>query len=565
MELQWRLDDTHSLEQIKNLSSDLNSPEILARILLNRGIEDVESARRYFVPRLEHLHDPFLMAGMQRAIERIQAALSNKERILIYGDYDVDGITGTSMLMLFFRDLGHAVSFYIPDRMTEGYGLSEKGVRQARENRIDLIIAVDCGVTALGEVALAQQLGMDVIVCDHHQPGPELPQALALLNPKRADCSYPFKQLAGVGVAFKLIQGLQQTLHLDQDKVWKYLDLVAIGSSADIVPLVGENRTLVKFGLKALASTENLGIKALIAVSGLGTQKIGTGQVVFTLAPRINAVGRLGDAGRAVRLLTSESAQQANNIAAILDSENRNRRNIDEETFLQAQEIIESNENSVLKNTLVLNKQGWHPGVIGIVASRIVEKYYRPTIMITTENGMGKGSARSIPGFDIYQALKSCQDLMVEFGGHKYAAGLTIKAQNISLFRERFDQVASSVLNQELLTPKLRIDGELRFSDINWDFLKLLNKMAPFGPQNMRPVFCTRDLQIVGSPAIVGNNHLKFKIRHSGVVMDAIGYKLGDLLYRISPGEPNVEMAYVVDENEWQGRKTIQLRVKDLR
>lgn len=566
MQRQWRLIDSFDPQTVKDFSLELSSPEILAKILLNRGIEDVESARRFFLPRLSHLYDPFAMSGMSDAVRRIRTALERKERILVYGDYDVDGITATSMLMLFFRGLGHPVDFYIPDRMTEGYGLSERGVRAAHARGVSLIITVDCGVTAIEEVGLARTLGIDVIVCDHHQPGPELPPAHAVLNPKKPDCAYPFKELAGVGVGFKLIQALQQALDLEESRILTYLDLVAIGSAADIVPLVDENRILVKHGLKHLVRSEKLGLQALLNVVGLTNQELGTGHLVFIVAPRINAVGRLGDAGRAVRLLTADNPQQANNIAAILDSENKERRSIDEEMFAEAIELVETQFDLAADYALVLDKPGWHPGVIGIVASRIVEKYYRPTIMIATDDGMGKGSARSIGGFDIYEALKECRDLMVAFGGHKYAAGLTIRAENIPRFRERFNQVAAARLNEELLTPKLTIDGELRFREINADFLKLLRKLAPFGPQNMRPVFCSRDLQVVGSPSTFGNdNHLRFKVRQDGVVMEAVGFNLGDLKYRLAPGEGGVELAYVLDENEWQGRKFLQLRVKDLR
>lgn len=565
MQSHWQFFDDHDIHIVRKFAAELNSPEILARILLNRKIDNVEVARHFFLPKLSHLHDPFHMQDMTTAINRIQLALAEKQKILIYGDYDVDGITATSMLILFFQDLRHEASFYIPDRITEGYGLSEKGIVTAHENGVKLIITVDCGVTAVNEITLANELGMDVIVCDHHQPGPELPPAAALLNPKRADCAYPFKELAGVGVAFKLMHGLQKHLDLDMTVISRYLDLVAIGSAADIVPLVDENRVLVKHGLVQLVKKDKLGVRALLEVTGINGSEIGTGQVVFVLAPRINAVGRLGDAGRAVRLLTSENDQQASNIAAILDAENRNRRNIDEETFLQALEMIERDYCVADCKSLVLNKAGWHPGVIGIVASRIVEKYYRPTIMIASEDGVGKGSARSIPGFDIYRALEVCRDLMIDFGGHKYAAGLTIKTENIPRLRERLHELAAASLTDELLVPKLRIEGELRFNQIDQTLLKLLKKMGPFGPQNMRPVFYSKGLQVVGSPAIVGKNHLKFKVRQDGIVIDAIGYNLGDLLYRISPGESNVEMAYVVDENEWQGRKALQLRVKDLR
>ncbi|TDI81303.1 MAG: single-stranded-DNA-specific exonuclease RecJ [Caldithrix sp.] len=566
MEFRWEVLNNHDSRTINEYADQLNSSPVLARILLNRGIENIETARRFLKPELSHLHDPFLLAGMQDAVERIAAAITNKEKILIYGDYDVDGTTATSMLLLFFRNLGQDVGFYIPDRLLEGYGLSEKGMVFAKENGLDLIITVDCGITAVDEVKLANEFGIDVIICDHHQPAQDLPPAMAILNPKREDCTYPFKELAGVGVAFKLLQALQRHLALDESTVMRFLGLVSIGSSADIVPLVDENRVIVKHGLQSLSEPKSIGLEALIDSSGLSDREIGTGQVVFVLAPRINAVGRMGDAGRAVRLLTSDNKQQAKNIATILESENRHRKSIDEETFSQALEIVESDFNPGEESFFVLHKKGWHPGVIGIVASRLVEKFYRPTLMIATdENGLGRGSARSIAGFNIYEALKECEDLMVNFGGHKYAAGLTIEIENIPLLREKLSQIAAKQLTDDLLKPKLSIDSEIRFHEIDGQLIKLINRMAPFGPQNMRPLFLSKGLHVVGTPSVVGRNHLKLKVRQDGVIMDAIGFDLGEKIYRISPGEQDVEMVYIIDENEYKGRKTIQLRVKDLR
>lgn len=566
MEFRWEVLNNHDSRTINEYADQLNSSPVLARILLNRGIENIETARRFLKPELSHLHDPFLLAGMQDAVERIAAAITNKEKILIYGDYDVDGTTATSMLLLFFRNLGQDVGFYIPDRLLEGYGLSEKGMVFAKENGLDLIITVDCGITAVDEVKLANEFGIDVIICDHHQPAQDLPPAMAILNPKREDCTYPFKELAGVGVAFKLLQALQRHLALDESTVMRFLGLVSIGSSADIVPLVDENRVIVKHGLQSLSEPKSIGLEALIDSSGLSDREIGTGQVVFVLAPRINAVGRMGDAGRAVRLLTSDNKQQAKNIATILESENRRRKSIDEETFSQAFEIIESDFNPGEESFFVLHKNGWHPGVIGIVASRLVEKFYRPTLMIATdEKGLGRGSARSIAGFNIYEALKECEDLMVNFGGHKYAAGLTIEIENIPLLREKLSRIAAKQLTDDLLKPKLSIDSEIRFHEIDGQLIKLINRMAPFGPQNMRPLFLSKGLHVVGTPSVVGRNHLKLKVRQDGVIMDAIGFDLGEKIYRISPGEQDVEMVYIIDENEYKGRKTIQLRVKDLR
>ncbi len=565
MEHSWQVLDNQDADRVMAFASQLNSSPVLARILLNRGIDNIEVARSYFIPQISGLHDPFLMFDMDAAVDRILSALEQKEKILIYGDYDVDGTTATAMMLRFFRALGHPADFYVPDRLLEGYGLSEKGIRAAHHEGFTLMITVDCGITALQEIELARELGIDVIVCDHHQPGAVEPPALAILNPKRQCCTYPFDELAGVGVAFKLLQGLQQRLGMDEELLYELLYLVAIGSAADIVPLVDENRILVKHGLSRVQHSNNPGVRALLELTGLDGKEIGTGQVVFVLAPRINAVGRMGDAGRAVRLLTTSSEGQARNIAAILEAENRNRRQIDEMTLAQAVATIERLANREDHSVFVLNRDDWHPGVIGIVASRIVERYFRPTVMIATENGVGRGSARSIPGFDIYKALKSCEDLMLSFGGHKYAAGLSVENHNIPLLREKLNQFAAETMTPEMLAPKLFIDTELTFRDIDDALLKLLNKMAPFGPQNTRPTFITRDLQVVGSPLIVGSNHLKFKVRKDGVVMDAIGFNLGDKMYRVPTGERKVELVYTLDENDYNGRTTLQLRVKDLR
>ncbi len=565
MEQCWQVVDKHDPETVNQFASQLNSTPVLARVLLNRGISDIETARKYFIPKLEHLHDPFLMKGMAEAVERIQKAISRQEKILVYGDYDVDGTTATSLMLLYFQSLDYPIDFYIPDRLREGYGLSRVGMETIRDRGVDLIITVDCGITAVAEVELAQSFGIDVIVCDHHQTGPVLPAAVAILNPKQKDCSYPFKELAGVGVAFKLLQALQQRLGADENALNRLLYLVAIGSSADIVPLTGENRVFVRHGLRNLQAYPNKGIQAMLEITGLSGREIGTGQVVFVIAPRINAVGRLGDAGRAVHLLTTDNDGQARNIATILEAENRTRREIDETTLAQAIAFIEKHGGPGDEPLFVLSRDDWHPGVIGIVASRIVERYFRPTVMIATENGIGRGSARSIPGFDIYAALKQCQDLMVSFGGHKYAAGLTVEVGQIPELRKRLKATAADTLTPEMLSPKISIDSELRFGDIDDTLLDLLRKMAPFGPQNNRPTFFTKGLQVVGSPIIVGKNHLKFRVRQDGKVIDAIGFDLGDKIYRIPSGESDVELAYVVDENDYQGRKTLQLRIKDLR
>lgn len=565
MNLKWVQHEEIDIELIEEYARQLNVPPIISKILISRGIDSFAKAKQFFKGEMEDMYDPFLLEDMHKAVDRIIEALKEKERILIYGDYDVDGITSVSILYMLLIELGADVIFYIPHRVQEGYGITQVGIDEAVKKNVKLIISVDCGITAGQEVDYARKFGIDVIISDHHEEGLELPNAYAILDPKCKLSDYPFEELAGVGVAYKLGQALIKSSDLEISRMNKYIEFVAIGSTADIVPLISENRIFVKEGLRRLNTTDKPGLKALLSVSGMADKPIGTGQIVFVLAPRINAVGRLGDAQQAVELLTTQNFSKAWEIANILESENRARKNIDEETFRQAREIVDHEYDLSQQFGLVLAKQDWHPGVIGIVASRVVEKYYRPTVMISIDTDVGKGSARSIAGFDIYQAIKKCEDLLVAFGGHKYAAGLTIEKEKIEEFRERFNKIAKEQLSEDLLQPKLKIDGEIRLSEITPRLVQILKMFAPFGPQNMRPIFQSKNLQVVGNPTIVGKNHLKFRVRQDGVVFDAIGFNLGDLIYRIEPGSHNLDLAYVIEENIYTGRTSLQLRVKDLR
>jgi len=562
---QWIIAEQADIKTLDQLAAALGVSPIIAKILTNRGVRTFEEAKRFFRPSWSDLYDPFRITDMDKAVERIERAVTRHESIFIYGDYDVDGITSVSLMYLFLKKLEVNVSFYIPDRLREGYGLSRIGVEQAAQSGATLLITVDCGITAIEEVALAKTLGIDVIVSDHHEPGKGLPVAAAILDPKRETCRYPFKELAGVGVAFKLIQAISVKLGLGETAYQDFVDLVALGSAADIVPLVDENRVLVKLGLDKINHVERTGIRALAETTGLLGKPIGTGQIVFILAPRINAVGRLGNAERAVQLLITDDAIQAKNIAGVLESENRNRKSIDEETFIEAKMIIESERRIDKERTIVLAQPGWHSGVIGIVASRIVEQYYRPTVMIAIEGDVGKGSARSIPNFDIHSALKRCEKHLIGFGGHRYAAGLMIQVDKIPAFREMFESAAMDMLGEGELVQQVAVDSEIHLSEITDKFVRLINQFAPFGPQNMRPVFLSRNLQVVGSPKVVGKNHLKFKVRQGGDVFDAIGFDLGELEYRLSPGDDKLDMIYVIEENQWNGQTKVQLRVKDLR
>ena len=564
MEQRWIFPEKTDRETLKKLEEELRVPAIVAQILINRHVDNFEKARRFLRPSLDDLCDPFLMADMDRAVERLVRAIDHGEHIVIHGDYDVDGVSGASFLVHVLRNLGAHISFYIPHRLNEGYGLSLWGIREAHEQGAKLIISVDCGITATEAIREANRLGMDVIVTDHHQPKAVLPEACAVLDPKRDDCPYPFKELAGAGVAFKLAQALFERKGWDQAQFHRHLDLIALGSAADIVPLVNENRVLVKYGLEQMTRTENLGLRALLENVGLSGKPLGTGQVVFILAPRINAVGRMGSALKAVRLLTTDNEGQARNIAQVLEADNRRRKQIDDQTLTEALKMAEETL-SEEDRAIVLAAEGWHQGVIGIVASRIVEHFYLPTVLISLSGPTGKGSARSIPGFDLYGALRACQDTLEAFGGHRYAAGLTIRRERIEDFRRSLQAIAKEKLTDDLRVPHMRVDGEISLSQINDRLVRLLRYFAPFGPQNMKPVMVSRGLEVIGTPAVVGTNHLKFRVRQEGKIFDCIGFGMGDMLYRATPGEANLDLAYVVEENEWMGRKKIQLRLKDLR
>jgi single-stranded-DNA-specific exonuclease len=550
---------------LQDISSKVGLDRTVTKILFNRQIDSVEAIRQFLQPSLSDLADPYTMFGMDKAVIRILEALQSNEKIMVYGDYDVDGITAASLLYLILNKLGAQVNYYLPNRLVEGYGLSVDGIKEAVAKGVTLIISVDTGVTAVEEVKYAASLGIECIITDHHEPGEILPEPVALVNPKQKNCTYAGGELSGVGVAFKLAQALYQRLQQDQSELEEHLDLVALGTAADIVPLVGENRILTKFGIKQISRTTKPGLKSLCFVSGLMGKDIGTGQVVFILAPRINAVGRLGDAEMAIRLLTTKDEKVATEIARKLDKENQRRKNIDEKTLGEALEQIRGLVDVENDKAIILASEGWHQGVIGIVASRLVEKYHLPTIMIAIDGGEGKGSARSIPGFHLCDALKECEDLLLRYGGHKYAAGLTILPENIDAFRIRMKQVSQRLLTDDDLVAKLFIDSEIELSKIDNSFLDVLETFAPFGPQNMRPVFLTRNCEILGQPYCVGKNHLKLKVRKGDSVFDVIGFGFGDWVRQLSGRGSLVDLAYVIEYNSWNEHTRIQLRLKDLK
>jgi len=559
------------IQTAQSLAQELSISPILTEILVNRGVDTFEKARTFFRPSMEDLYEPFLMGHMDAAVKRISLAILNNEHIVVYGDYDVDGTDSTAMLWKFLKDVGANVSYFIPDRIKDGYGISTAGIDHVHNTGAMLLIAVDCGITAVQQVEYAHSLGIDVVICDHHEPGNEIPNASAVLDALKPSCSYPFKYLCGCGVAFKLIQGLaasepiRNKLGEDAPKrLLDYLQYVTLATTADIVPLVNENRVMVKLGLELINSIPVPGIRALIETSGLSLGRISSGQIVFVLAPRINAVGRLGDANRAVEMLASDSYDHAVQIARVMENENSQRRKIDEETFLQAQEIVEKFLEADNDSAIVLHQEAWHPGVIGIVASRLVERYYRPTIMMTTVDGVVKGSARSISGFNIHEALKRCEDKLIQFGGHKYAAGLTVELDKVDEFRDAFKQVAAELLTEDLLIPEIKIDAEVQLSDLTPKFIRVLNQFAPFGPENMRPIFAARNVEILGQPRIVGKNHLRFKVRSNTHVVDAIGFNLGHLLSRVQSSS-KVDVAFSLDEGEFAGETVPQLKIRDVK
>ena len=531
--------------------------------MVARGITTFEGARQFFRPSLTDLHDPFLMDHMDRAVERAMRAVANGEKVAIYGDYDVDGTSSAAMLYLYFRSIGADVDFYIPDRFTEGYGVSNLGIDRLGEQGVTLIITVDCGITAVEQVRYAASRSIDVIVCDHHEPGDELPSAYALLDPIKPGCSYPFKFLSGCGVGFKLIQAIA-IRRGEVETVYQYLDFVAIAAAADIVPLVGENRSLVAHGLRRLNDSPRPGLRGLLECAGIKRGNLGTSQIVFGIAPRINAAGRMKDARRAVQMLIEEDEIGAFKKAQELENDNRSRRTIDEGTFAEAQTIAQQLLNSGNYRILVIHNPTWHPGVIGIVASRLVEKYYLPTVLLTTLDGVAKGSARSIAGFDIHNALKQCEGHIEQFGGHKYAAGLSIREENITALREQLNEFALSTISDEMLTPELRIDTEVSLAEVTPRSFSVIKQFAPFGPGNSRPQFLIRGVDVVGYPRVVGKDHLKFRVRSGNDFIEAIGFGMGNRLPELN-GRTQYDLVFNIEENEYRGEVKQQFRIHDFR
>lgn len=569
MEKRWTIKPPGNPEEVQHLAGELDIPNVLADLLVQRGIRTYEEAKQFFRPELSELHDPFLMKDMDIAVARIEEAIEKGEKILIYGDYDVDGTTAVSLLYSFLSGFYDKLDYYIPDRYTEGYGISTEGIDHAKANGFSLIISLDCGIKAKEKIAYAGTSGIDFIVCDHHLPEEELPPAVAVLDPKRVDCSYPFDELSGCGVGFKLVQAIAQKRSIPFEELEQYLDLVAISIACDIVPMTGENRILTHHGLKRLNEKPRIGIRKLLELSQV-KKELSVGDLVFIIGPRINAAGRVKHAKKAVELLISGDEETAVMAAQCINEYNMQRKEIDKSITAHALSMIEQNPELSDTKTTVLYHEEWHKGVIGIVASRLIERYYRPTVVLTQSNGMATGSARSVRGFDLYRAIEACSDLLEQFGGHKYAAGLTLKIEQIPAFTKKFEQVVNETIDEKLLTPEILVDAELDFSEISPKFYRILKQFAPFGPENMRPVFVTTDVMDAGYSKKVGEDgaHLKLDAvqPHKGEYgISGIAFNLGKHYENISREGELFDIVYTVDENVWNDRTSLQLKVKDIR
>jgi single-stranded-DNA-specific exonuclease len=582
MEKRWVLKEKGDPEVVARLCQELSIDENLVQLLVQRGITTFDEAKDFFRPSLDKLHDPFLMKDMDKAIQRIEEAFKNKEHILIYGDYDVDGTTAVALVYIFLKEHYDELDFYIPDRDKEGYGISTTGIDYAADNGFTLIIALDCGIKAVEKIQYAKDKGVDFIICDHHRPGDTVPAAVAVLDPKQIDCDYPFKELSGCGVGFKLVQAYALQNNIPFESLYPLLDLVAVSIASDIVPITGENRILAHFGLKLLNSNPRPGIEAILAYCRIlrkagasktngdefaFTREMNINDIVFLIGPRINAAGRIESGRNSVLLLVAKSLEEAKESAATVDANNTERRTMDINTTLEALTSLGADPLSLSKKSTVIYNPEWHKGVIGIVASRLTESYYRPTIVLTISNGMITGSARSVKDFDVYDAIDACSDLLEHFGGHKYAAGLSMKPENLTEFVRRFEEIVSETILDEQLIPEIEIDLDIKLSVINTKFLRILNQFAPFGPGNISPVFRTGNVVDTGNAKIVGKNHLKLNVIHSDITCfpySAIAFHQGEFVDDIMKGK-SFSICYNIEENDFNGSKTIQLNIKDIK
>ena len=568
MEKRWVLKELGDIAVVKQLANELGVSVPLAHLMTQRGIMSREEAISFFEPKLTDLHDPFLMKDMSNAVERLTSAINKNEKILIYGDYDVDGITAVSLVYSFLEEQSSNVEYYIPDRYEEGYGLSKRGLDYALEVNCKLVITLDCGIKSVDKIAYARARGMDVIVCDHHYPGDEIPSAVAVLDPKQPGCNYPYKELSGCGVGFKLIHAYSKIHSIPFDKIVSYLDLVAVSIASDIVPITGENRVLAYYGLKQLNSAPRMGLNEIIKKLEIKKQ-LSIEDIVFKIGPRINAAGRMETGSKAVELLISNDVKQASIISKEINNFNTERRTIDREITSEAMKMIAGDQKKISSKTTVLYDPDWKKGVIGIVASRLIETYYRPTVILTESNGFATGSARSVQGYDLYQAIEACSDLLESFGGHMFAAGLTLKKENIGEFSERFENYVASTITKDQLMPTIDIDIELSFSEITEKFYDFISMFCPFGPENMSPVFVSYNIRDFGSGRRVGKSreHLKldlFQGSDTTKILPAIAFGQANHFEHIKAGQP-IDICYSIEMNEFRGKQNLQLNIKDIK
>lgn len=568
-EKKWIVKEQGNPAQVRALSAELDIDPVLANLLVQRGLTTVEKAREFFRPDLSKLHDPFLMKDMDKAVNRLERAIQSEEKVLIYGDYDVDGTTAVALMYTFVRNFNPNVEYYIPDRYDEGYGISYKGIDWGYEHGYTLIIALDCGIKAVEKVEYAAAKGIDIIICDHHLPGETIPPAYALLDPKQPDCNYPFDDLSGCGVGFKLIQAYAKRKNLPFEWVESFLDLVVVSISADLVSMTGENRILAYYGLQRLNTHPSKGLQSIIRLSGLENHKITIDDIVFKIGPRINAAGRMESGRTAVHLLVSRNDEEAKHIGAEINTHNNERKYIDKEITREAIESVKRSKDYLDKKSTVVFDPQWHKGVVGIVASRLVEAFYRPTIVLTESNGFITGSARSIAGFDLYEAIESCSKFLENFGGHMYAAGLTMKKENLGPFAEKFEKVVAAKIDENIMTPVVTIDSYLDFKQITPKFFSILKRFQPFGPGNLSPVFITENVYDNGNGRLVGseNGHMKLELiqedepyRH----LSAIAFNKAEHFEHLHAGNP-VDICYSIAENYYRGIANIQLRVNDIK
>ena len=568
MKKKWDINNNTEQELVEKLAGELNVDPIIAILLILRGINSYEEARKFFRPELNHLHDPFLMEDMDKAIARLDEAIRKNQKILVYGDYDVDGTTSVALVYLFITKFYKNVEFYVPDRYSEGYGISKTGIDYAKEINVSLVIALDCGIKAVEQIEYANQLNIDFIICDHHTPDKTIPNAVAVLDPKKHSCNYPYKHLSGCGVGFKLLQAFCEANTIPYDDLNSLLDLVAVSIASDIVPITGENRILAYYGLRKLNSNPTTGLKSIIKVAGIEGRELLINDIVFKIGPRINAAGRMESAKKAVELLISKDDNLAFEIGESIERDNEDRKKLDRQITTEALEIVSKDEALINKKTTVLYNPYWHKGVIGIVASRLIDHYYRPTVILTESNGFATGSARSVDGFDLYKAVESCSDLLENFGGHMYAAGLTMKIENVSIFTERFEQFVSENIESDMLIPKINIDAKIQLKNINGKLLRVLKQFQPFGPGNMTPIFSSENVGDSGSGRIVGKNaeHLMLTVTENNCYnqFHGIAYKQAEC-YPLISNKKLFDICYSIEENNYRGNTSLQLRVRDIK